>query len=71
MSTTQPTTQPTIEVIVGPTGETTVKTSGFSGPACRDASRFVEQALGDKAEEVFTPEFFQPAATAEHVKQQG
>ena len=37
----------TIEITVGPKGETTVRTSGFTGGECREASRFVEQALAD------------------------
>jgi hypothetical protein len=38
----------TIEIIVTPAGQTTVQTLGFSGPSCRDASRFIEQALGQR-----------------------
>ena len=36
----------TIEITVGPKGETKVETRGFTGGECREASRFVEQALG-------------------------
>ena len=36
----------TIEIIISPTGETTVQTKGFTGSACRDASKAIEQALG-------------------------
>ena len=35
-----------IEITVSPKGETTVQTRGFQGGSCRDASRFIEQALG-------------------------
>ena len=49
----------TIEIVISPTGETTVQTKGFVGPSCQDASRFVEQALGEKTAERATPEFFQ------------
>ena len=49
----------TIEIIVSPTGETTVKTRGFQGASCRDPSRFIEQALGQAAEERLTAEFYQ------------
>ena len=48
----------TIEVIVSPTGETKVQTKGFAGPSCRDASRFVEEALGQRSGEQFTSEFY-------------
>jgi hypothetical protein len=48
-----------IEIIVAPNGQPTVKTRGFSGASCRDASRFLEQALGKVAEEKLTAEFHQ------------
>jgi hypothetical protein len=48
-----------IEITIGPKGETTVQTKGFSGPECRDASRFVEQALGQRTAEQLTGEFYQ------------
>jgi hypothetical protein len=67
---TNPTTG-TIEVTVGPKGETTVRTLGFAGPSCRQASRFVEEALGERAAETLTAEFYQPQAAAEQVKQGG
>ena len=35
-----------IEIIVTAKGETTVTTKGFTGSSCRDASKFIEQALG-------------------------
>ena len=35
-----------IEITVSPRGETKVETRGFTGGACREASRFIEQALG-------------------------
>ena len=38
----------TIEIVISPTGETKVETKGFSGGECRDASKFVEVALGQK-----------------------
>ena len=56
------TTTRTIEVIVSPAGEATVQTKGFSGPSCRDASRFIERALGERAAETLTGEFYQPQA---------
>ncbi len=47
----------TIEIIVSPKGETTVTTKGFIGSSCRDASKFIEQALGQRTGERLTPEF--------------
>jgi hypothetical protein len=47
-----------IEIMVSPTGETQVQTKGFSGHTCRDATRFLEQALGTKKNEKLTEEFY-------------
>ena len=49
----------TIEIIVSPTGATTVETRGFQGASCREASRFIEQSLGQKTGERLTGEFYQ------------
>ena len=49
----------TIEIIVTPEGKTSVQTLGFSGPSCRDASRFLEKALGQSIGEKLTAEFHQ------------
>ena len=59
----------TIEITVGPNGETTVQTRGFAGGECREASRFLEQALGRTAGERLTPEFHQDQSTDETLKQ--
>ncbi len=61
--------QQTIEIIVTPTGETTVQTRGFTGSSCRDASRFIEQALGQKTGERLTSEFYQMAPLEQHQQQ--
>lgn len=52
----------TIEVTVSPTGETKVETKGFAGPACREASRLLEAALGRVASERLTAEFYADAS---------
>jgi hypothetical protein len=49
----------TIEIIVSPTGQTTVQTKGFEGASCQDASRTLEQALGTRTSENLTAEFYQ------------
>ena len=46
-----------IEIIVSPKGEATVTTKGFAGSSCREASKFVEQALGQQTSERLTGEF--------------
>ena len=50
-----------IEVIVSPQGQTRVETKGFAGDSCRDASQFIEQALGSRLGEQLTAEFHQAA----------
>ena len=62
-------TSKTIEIIVSPTGETTVQTKGFAGSSCRDASKFIEQALGARTAETLTAEFHQTAVTQPSVEQ--
>ncbi len=47
----------TIEIIVKPDGQSVVETKGFTGASCRDASRFIEQALGQRESEQLTGEF--------------
>jgi len=59
----------TIEITVGPKGETKVETRGFTGGACREASRFLEQALGGKASETLTAEFYQGQRTGQRLEQ--
>ena len=53
----------TIEIIVGPDGGSRIETKGFAGASCRDASRFLEQALGTRATELLTAEFHNLAQT--------
>ena len=48
-----------IEIIVSPTGQTEVQTKGFAGSECRQASEFVEKAIGQKTGEQLTGEFYQ------------
>ena len=59
-----------IEIVVSPTGETTVQTKGFAGSSCRDASRFIEGALGKRTGEQLTPEFHQQQDVGQQVRQQ-
>lgn len=59
----------TIEIVVSPTGETTVKTRGFQGASCRDVSKFVEQALGRAVGERLTAEFYQAEPARESHQQ--
>jgi hypothetical protein len=48
----------TIEITVAPNGQTTVQTKGFTGSECRQASEFIETALGRQSHEQLTSEFY-------------
>ncbi len=43
-----------IEITVDSKGQTKVETRGFTGGKCREASRFVDQALGQRTDERLT-----------------
>jgi len=60
----------TIEIIVSPNGETRVQTQGFAGNTCREASQFLEQALGKRTSEKMTAEFYQSQPTHQTNQQQ-
>ena len=57
----------TIEIIIKPDGQTSVQTRGFAGPSCREASRFIEQALGNTTGEQLTAEFHQTGSAQRQV----
>jgi hypothetical protein len=59
----------TIEVIVSPTGEVAVQTKGFAGSSCREASQFIEQALGQRMGERLTAEFHQAQSQQNTLKE--
>ena len=48
----------TIEVLVRPDGQSTIQTKGIPGNQCRQASHFLEQALGQAVAETLTDEFY-------------
>jgi len=60
-----------IEVVISPTGETRVETKGFVGSSCRQASQFLEQALGAKLGETLTAEFYQEEPAQNRIQQGG
>jgi len=60
-----------IEVIVSPTGESKIETKGFAGASCRDASRFVEEALGQRVSEQVTADFHAASASTTLQQNQG
>ena len=59
----------TIEIIVAPDGKTTIQTRGFVGSSCQDASRFIEQALGQRTDEKLTAEFYQAGQVQQATQQ--
>ena len=59
----------TIEIIISPTGQSRVETKGFTGAECREASRFIEQAIGQQTNEILKAEFHQAAAAQQQVQQ--
>ena len=63
-----PTTK-TIEITVSPEGATSIKTSGFTGGSCKDATRDLERALGVAGRESLLPEYFNQTNTGEHLQQ--
>jgi Protein of unknown function (DUF2997) len=58
-----------IEVTVSPTGEATVQTRGYAGPACRQASKFIEQALGVTVQDRNTAEFHAEAQARQQAQE--
>ena len=48
----------TIEITVDLKGQSRVETKGFAGSDCREASRFLEQALGVPAGERLKSEYY-------------
>jgi hypothetical protein len=58
-----------IEITVSPEGATSIKTSGFSGSSCKDATRDLERALGVAGREHLQPEYFEQGNTGEQLWQ--
>lgn len=59
----------TIEIIVAPNGQTRVETKGFVGSDCRQASQFIERALGQQTDELLKAEFYQATTSQQHMKE--
>ena len=58
-----------IEITVDSKGQTKVETRGFTGGECREASKFIEQALGQQTGEKLTAEYYQGQTTDQQLKQ--
>lgn len=59
----------TIEIIVTTDGRTSVQTHGFQGSSCRQASRFIEEALGQRSGEYLTSEFYATEQARQNLNQ--
>ena len=49
----------TINVDIAPDGSVKIDAVGFSGPDCEQATRFLEEALGDVTDKHHKPEYHQ------------
>jgi hypothetical protein len=58
-----------IEIIIAPNGQSRVETKGFIGSECRQASQFIERALGQQSDELLKAEFHQTATSQQQVKE--
>lgn len=58
-----------IEITVSPEGSVSIKTAGFTGSSCRDATRDLERALGVTGRETLLPEFYGQTSTGEQLRQ--
>jgi hypothetical protein len=59
----------TIEITVSPEGAVRIKTVGFTGSSCRDATRDIERAFGVSGTEHLLPEYFNRTSTGERLQQ--
>jgi hypothetical protein len=58
-----------IEINVDTKGQSKVETRGFTGGECREASRFLELALGRSTGETLTAEYYQGQTTDQRLQQ--
>jgi len=59
-----------IEVMITPDGKTLIQTQGFLGASCRQASKFLEEALGQRISESLTAQFYQQESAQRVVRQE-
>jgi hypothetical protein len=57
-----------IEMVVSPTGETTVQTKGYSGGDCLQASQWLEHALGITTTDRKTSEYYSTAPLNQEIE---
>ena len=54
-----------------PEGSVSMKTAGFTGDSCREATRALERALGMSGRESMLPAFFVRDGNSERIQQRG
>ena len=58
-----------IEITVDTKGQSKVESRGFTGGECREASKFIEQALGQRTDEKLTADLYQAQSSEQQLKQ--
>ena len=58
-----------IEITIDSKGQSKIETRGFTGGECREASKFIEQALGQLTSEKLSAEFYQGQSVDQQLKQ--
>jgi hypothetical protein len=58
-----------IEITITPSGQTSIETKGFSGTECRQASEFIEKALGQRTGERLTSEFYAQESQSQQLQE--
>lgn len=58
-----------IIVKIQPDGKIVVQTKGYQGAECLDASKAIEEALGEVGETKYTTEFYEETVGVERVSQ--
>ena len=53
-----------IEILFGPDGEIEIEAFGYNGKGCKDATKFLEQALGSEKDTKMKTEWFMMNAQA-------
>lgn len=57
-----------IEIMIAPDGSSRIETLGFVGSGCREATRFIERALGQSLSQQLKAEFHQAAPQEQQIQ---
>ena len=58
-----------IEIVISPKGETTLQTRGYTGAACKNATKALEESLGIKSQEKLTAEYYTQQSESQQIRQ--